>query len=557
MKNLTITILLSFISAQEIDSSYVLKWQNVPWNADGLFPAGPPWSMVGPFDFDGDSLGDFVISSAYTGQYCNGVYHYEAAENDSIALQWVHTFFDLSCSLDNYSSVAVGDLDGDSYMEILSLSDTEPGVPNQNGFQVFEWNTDSLSFLSTPTAAWDMGLDSVWEAGQIFVAELDGDVNPEVIVSVMDGPWGATGSSRLMIFELENSDYSDPTWLVEYEDAVWTNWSGYNISVGDLDQDGFMEIYIIGYEYYHIIIYESTGEDAYEYQTDFYVSTNASERGNQSMVITDINGDGTNELFAVTSGTNTLDGGTLLTPGYFYAVSGTDDVSQLSFDNFNYFTSYTGGLRQISEGDADGDGIPNLYIAGHYNEAVYDWEFVGDDPFGVTSYTEHVIFMDDTTDDYTTSGTALAQDQGKVRVAKLFPGDIDNDGNGDLIFTSASFAIDKPHVFMIEHEEDLSNDDKSFMPPSQFRLSQNYPNPFNPSTQFQYSLPESGEIELAIYDVTGHLIYMFHNGYQRKGNHNILWTGVDQNQKTVPSGVYFCQLKMESNTITKKMVMTK
>jgi hypothetical protein len=557
MKNLTITILLSFISAQEIDSSYVLKWQNVPWNADGLFPAGPPWSMVGPFDFDGDSLGDFVISSAYTGQYCNGVYHYEAAENDSIALQWVHTFFDLSCSTDNYSSVAVGDLDGDSYMEILSLSDTEPGVPNQNGFQVFEWNTDSLSFLSTPTAAWDMGLDSVWEAGQIFVAELDGDVNPEVIVSVMDGPWGATGSSRLMIFELENSDYSDPTWLVEYEDAVWTNWSGYNISVGDLDQDGFMEIYIIGYEYYHIIIYESTGEDAYEYQTDFYVSTNASERGNQSMVITDINGDGTNELFAVTSGTNTLDGGTLLTPGYFYAVSGTDDVSQLSFDNFNYFTSYTGGLRQISEGDADGDGIPNLYIAGHYNEAVYDWEFVGDDPFGVTSYTEHVIFMDDTTDDYTTSGTALAQDQGKVRVAKLFPGDIDNDGNGDLIFTSASFAIDKPHVFMIEHEEDLSNDDKSFMPPSQFRLSQNYPNPFNPSTQFQYSLPESGEIELAIYDVTGHLIYMFHNGYQRKGNHNILWTGVDQNQKTVPSGVYFCQLKMESNTITKKMVMTK
>ena len=96
MKNLNITILLSFISAQEIDSSYVLKWQNVPWNADGLFPAGPPWSMVGPFDFDGDSLGDFVISSAYTGQYCNGVYHYEAAENDSIALQWVHTFFDLS-----------------------------------------------------------------------------------------------------------------------------------------------------------------------------------------------------------------------------------------------------------------------------------------------------------------------------------------------------------------------------------------------------------------------------------------------------------------------------
>ena len=556
MKNLIIIILLSCISAQEIDSSYSLKWHNEPWGAGGLFPAGPPWSMVGPYDFDGNGFGDFIVSSSYTGEFCNGIYHYEAAGNDSIGIKCVHTFYDLSCSPDNYSSVAIGDLDGDSYMEILSLSDTEPGVPNQNGFQVFEWSTDSSSFLSTPTATWDMGLDSVWEAGQIFVAELDGDANPEVIVSVMDGPWGATGSSRLMIFELENTDFSDPTWVIEYEDPTWTNWSGYNISVGDLDQDGFMEIYIIGYEYYHIIIYESTGEDAYEYQTDFYVSTSAYERGNQSMIVTDINSDGSNELFAVTSGTNTLDGGTLLSPGYFYAVSGTDDVSQLSFDNFNYFTSYIGGLREISKGDADGDGIPNLYIAGHYNEAVYDWEFVGDDPFGVTSYTEHVIFMDDTTDDFTTTGSALEQDQGKVRVAKLFTGDIDNDGNGDLIFSSASFAADKPHIFMIEHDEELGNENTSQIP-SKFNMSQNYPNPFNPSTQFSYTLPESGNIELAIYDIMGKMVYKFHDGFQRAGNHNILWTGVNQNQKTVPSGVYFCQLKMESNTITKKMVVSK
>jgi len=556
MKNLTITILLSCISAQEIDSSYSLKWHNEPWGAGGLFPAGPPWNMVGPYDFDGNGFSDFIVSSSYTGEYCNGVYHYEAAGDDSIGLQWVHTFYDLSCSPDNYSSVAIGDLDGDSYMEILSLSDTEPGIPNQNGFQVFEWSIDSLSFLSTPTAVWDMGLDSVWEAGQIFVAELDGDANPEVIVSVMDGPWGATGSSRLMIFELENTDFSDPTWVIEYEDPIWTNWSGYNISVGDLDQDGFMEIYIIGYEYYHIIIYESTGEDAYEYQTDFYVSTSAYERGNQSIIVTDINSDGSNELFAVTSGTNTLDGGTLLSPGYFYAVSGTDDVSQLSFDNFNFFTSYIGGLREISEGDADGDGIPNLYIAGHYNEAVYDWEFVGDDPFGVTSYTEHVIFMDDTTDDFTTTGSALEQDQGKIRVAKLFTGDIDNDGNGDLVFSSASFAADKPQIFMIEHDEELSNENEPQIP-SKFNMSQNYPNPFNPSTQFSYTLPESGNVELAIYDITGKMVYKFHDGFQRAGNHNILWTGVNQNQKTVPSGVYLCQLKMESNTITKKMVVSK
>ena len=63
------------------------------------------------------------------------------------------------------------------------------------------------------------------------------------------------------------------------------------------------------------------------------------------------------------------------------------------------------------------DGNPNLYLAGHYNEAVYDWEFVGDNPLSDSSFVEHIIFMDDTTDDFT-AGT----DQGKVRVAKLFSG---------------------------------------------------------------------------------------------------------------------------------------
>ena len=58
----------------------------------GLIPAGPPWNMVGPFDFDGDGFGDFVVSSSYAGEFCNGVYHYEAAGNDSLELKWVYTF---------------------------------------------------------------------------------------------------------------------------------------------------------------------------------------------------------------------------------------------------------------------------------------------------------------------------------------------------------------------------------------------------------------------------------------------------------------------------------
>ena len=440
----------SLIIGAEVDSSFSVKWTDLPWGAGGFHPDGPPWSMVGPYDFDNDGYGDFIVTSSYTGSFCNGVYHFEAVANDSIALQWYYYFGDLSCTYDNYSSVTVGDVDGDSIPEIIVLADTEPGVSGGHGLQIFEWNTDSLLFPYMPTTTWDMGLDSVWEAGQIIAAELDGDANQEVVVSIMNGPWGTTGSSHFMIFELENSDLDSPSWHIEYTDPITTNWSGYNIYVNDLDQDGLMEIYTVAYEYYRLIIYENIGsEDLYAYQTDFYVSNEVNERANQSIIMANFDNDNTNELYAVTSGTNTLTG-ELLTPGYFYGIEGSSDVSNITFSNFHYFNHYQGGLRQIITGDADMDGNPNLYLAGHYNEAVYDWEYVGDNPLSDSSFVEHIIFLDDTTDDFT-SGT----DQGKVRVAKLFSGDIDNDNQGDIVFTSAGLGSDKPHIYFLEHDGSL------------------------------------------------------------------------------------------------------
>ena len=193
----TMVFLFFPVSAAVIDSSFTVKWHDLPWGNGGLHPDGPPWSMVGPYDFDDDGYGDFIVTSSYTGSFCNGVYHYEAVGDDSIALQWYYYFDDLSCSFDNYSSVAVGDIDGDNTPEILVLADTEPGSSGAHGLQIFEWNSDSLSFPYMPTVTWDMELDSVWEAGQIFAAELDGDANQEIIVSIMNGPWGTTGSSHL------------------------------------------------------------------------------------------------------------------------------------------------------------------------------------------------------------------------------------------------------------------------------------------------------------------------------------------------------------------------
>ena len=370
----------------------------------------------------------------------------------------------------------------------------------------------------------------------------------------MNGPWselGIGGSSQLIIFELDTVINDSAVFNIEYQDNAWTNWSGYNISTGDLDNDGFKEIYTVGYEYFHIIIHENTGEDSYEYQTDFYVCSEQYQRANQGIIITDIDNNGLNEMVCATSGVNSLSGD-LITPGSLFMVGGVNDVSNMSYANFNFFKNYSGGLRGLAIGDADNDGNPNLYLAGHYDEALYDWEFNGGDPLEVNSYTERIVFVDDTTDNFTPGN-----DQGKLRIAKVFSGDIDNDGLGDIIFSSGSFAPDKPHLFMIENEETLEISSSKNTVPSVITISQNYPNPFNPQTNFHYTIHKAGKVSFSIYNVVGELIYTINKGMLFTGDYNITWKGVDNLNQPVSSGVYFYQLTLGESVKSGKMVFSK
>ena len=160
--------------------------------------------------------------------------------------------------------------------------------------------------------------------------------------------------------------------------------------------------------------------------------------------------------------------------------------------------------------------------------------------------------MDDTTDNYTPNN-----DQGKVRIAKLFPGDIDNDGNGDIVFSSGSFASDKPQLFMVEYEEQSLSIQDNKTTIKNFRLNQNYPNPFNPTTKFEYFLNNDGEIEISIYDVTGRQIRELYKGFQSSGSYEVSWNGKDKHHKLVSNGVYLYQLKMGSKSGLRKMIFMK
>ena len=65
MQKMICFLCISFAIGAEVDSSFTVKWTDLPWGSGGLHPDGPPWSMVGPYDFDNDGYGDFIVTSSY------------------------------------------------------------------------------------------------------------------------------------------------------------------------------------------------------------------------------------------------------------------------------------------------------------------------------------------------------------------------------------------------------------------------------------------------------------------------------------------------------------
>lgn len=86
-------------------------------------------------------------------------------------------------------------------------------------------------------------------------------------------------------------------------------------------------------------------------------------------------------------------------------------------------------------------------------------------------------------------------------------------------------------------------------------MTQNAPNPFNPDTEIRFSLPVSGPVRLAVYNVEGRLVRTLEDGVRTAGVHTVHWDGMDGNGQAVASGMYLYRIDAGSLCETKKMVL--
>jgi hypothetical protein len=88
--------------------------------------------------------------------------------------------------------------------------------------------------------------------------------------------------------------------------------------------------------------------------------------------------------------------------------------------------------------------------------------------------------------------------------------------------------------------------------PDRFDLAQNYPNPFNPSTRIRYTLKNTGNVRLSVYDLLGREVAVLVIGVRTAGSHEVTFSGAG-----LGSGIYFYRLQSADQVITKKMALVK
>ena len=85
-----------------------------------------------------------------------------------------------------------------------------------------------------------------------------------------------------------------------------------------------------------------------------------------------------------------------------------------------------------------------------------------------------------------------------------------------------------------------------------YLLEQNYPNPFNPTTTIGFGLQNKSNVKITILNSIGEEVAFVLNEEKEAGYHK-----VEFNASTLPSGVYFYQLKAGEFSETRKMILLK
>lgn len=82
-------------------------------------------------------------------------------------------------------------------------------------------------------------------------------------------------------------------------------------------------------------------------------------------------------------------------------------------------------------------------------------------------------------------------------------------------------------------------------------------NPFKLQTNIQYTLRDSGPVQIRIYSVNGQLVRTLREDLATPGSYEARWNGRDDSGRTAPSGIYFVSIKQGTESSQTRIVLAR
>jgi hypothetical protein len=126
------------------------------------------------------------------------------------------------------------------------------------------------------------------------------------------------------------------------------------------------------------------------------------------------------------------------------------------------------------------------------------------------------------------------------------------DGKPSLA-NSAMLLLDRKNSPDVEIDAVITSAETAVEQPVDFTLHQNFPNPFNPATTIQFSLPESQQVTLEVFNAIGQRVAVLANKRMfSQGTHSIAFDA-----SSLASGLYLYRMQAGDLQTSRKMILLK
>ncbi len=494
-------------------------------------------------------------------------------------------------------SVSVGDWDNNGKMEIhfkIGYVATDSLQKAQRGLYVYEFTGNDNDYGTEPVLHLPfeeiepLFNDINMGRGEngLTCEDVDGDGKNELLF-VHYNFAGNLDVGNMYILEVESGTFENGDAIIRLEykyDAMATSliagFDGYipvSTAVGDIDNDGFQEIALLGWTNIGsgagIGFLEVSGVDTYTPGSVVPISETSVFNVKADMEIVNVDG---NVAIIFAAGWSNQG---------IQRIYVMDNIVSDAFVSESDLHIISEGVEQfgiMAIGDQDhGSGSDGFDIYVSTVPEIINFEYNGSgalsDP---ANYTNHGRLGQFNLDE------AYDLSDGLFNSIYTYPGmDLDNDGNRDLVvgykgacgsggdilegelFTANTYGIfvfewgDSTQSISVSLSTDVDDETPPawiVITPKDYILEQNYPNPFNPSTNITFTLPLENKISLKIYNSLGQEVKtLIDNQEYSRGPHSVIWDATDKNGNPVTSGVYIYRLVFGNFSKTKTMSLVR